>query len=76
MNVQMDAKYVLETACITQNRIRIWRRYKWKVSVLYVFVLIARSRMNAKFVTSVIPALENMRKVNVLMVGLNQIIRI
>lgn len=49
---------------------------RWKASVLYVFVPIARSRKNAKFATSVIPALENMRKVNVIMVGLNQIIKI
>lgn len=32
--------------------------------------------MNAKFVTSAIPALENTQKVNALMVGLNQIIDI
>lgn len=42
----------------------------------FAFVQIARSRTNAKFVTSVIPALENTQKVNALMVGLNQIIDI
>ena len=42
----------------------------------FAFVQIARSRMNAKFVTSAIPALENTQKVNALMVGLNQIIDI
>lgn len=38
-----------------------------------VFVRIAENRTNAKSVTSAIPALENTQKVNVLMVGLNQI---
>ena len=42
----------------------------------FAFVQIARSRTNAKFVTSAIPALENTQKVNALMVGLNQIIDI
>jgi len=44
--------------------------------VKFAFVQIARSRTNAKFVTSAIPALENTQKVNALMVGLNQIIEI
>jgi len=44
--------------------------------VKFAFVQIARSRTNAKFVTSAIPALENTQKVNALMVGLNQIIDI
>ncbi|GAA6440072.1 hypothetical protein K150096H7_38250 [[Clostridium] symbiosum] len=40
----------------------------------FAFVQIARSRTNAKFVTSVIPAPETMRKVNVHLVGMNLII--
>ena len=42
----------------------------------FAFVQIARSRTNAKFVTSAIPALENTQKVNALMVCLFQTINI
>lgn len=49
---------------------------QWKVNVVYVFVQIVGNRMNAKSVTSVIPALENIVKASVRMADSSQIIRI